>query len=269
MDQNGMRFNAEEQTRRQQEARQWSDRVRPRQQPYQSRSEPSPRRPRFSKGQFPFNTIRVSSKDLERIVKWGTLHQWLFVAVTGLIAIIIGAAAYRSNVQSGEDTRRIADSTKQTAESVARIERKLSAPNSRGAQHQRHHRTEVALRNLGPLPLYRLGQAYELGDGVAQDERRAFALYHLAYNAKCGAAAESISRIYASGEIVPQNQFRARWWHKQAISLGGSSHCSAPHGSQSQPSEGSPRTAAITELLAGRPPQWVATDLPENRVPSF
>jgi len=74
--------------------------------------------------------------------------------------------------------------------------------------------------NLGdPTGLFYLAQAYRKGNGVAQDNRKAFDLYKKGADNGDWEAAQAISHMYNSGEAGEQNKDLADEWFRKAVDL--------------------------------------------------
>ena len=64
---------------------------------------------------------------------------------------------------------------------------------------------------------YRLGRCYDKGDGVKEDDKKAFELYLKSAKQDYAKAQYQLGRCYLKGKGVAANQDEARKWFKRAI----------------------------------------------------
>ena len=65
---------------------------------------------------------------------------------------------------------------------------------------------------------YRLGRCYDKGDGVKEDDKKAFELYQKSAKQDYAKAMYQLGRCYLKGKGVAANQEEAKKWLKRAIS---------------------------------------------------
>ena len=84
---------------------------------------------------------------------------------------------------------------------------KEAVPKLQAAADKGHHKAQ-----------YRLGRCYDKGDGVKEDDKKAFELYMKSAKQDYAKAMYQLGRCYLKGKGVTANQEEAKKWLKRAIS---------------------------------------------------